>query len=452
MGDVTRRGFLVGCSAAIAGLAGSRFNPAAFGDPALNQEIMIAVFLRGGMDGLHLLPPIDGIDRGHYQAARPTLAIPTSGPGAALSLDGQFGLHPAAAPLFDLYQDGRLALVQGVGMGIVNRSHFDAMQFVELGTPGSLGTTTGWLTRHLGSAANLPSQIVMPSLAVGYLQPQSLAGSLETINLSDPSSFNLSSGPYLWRHAQRTTMRRLYADAASWLHDAGEQALDALDIIELNADDDYMPANGAVYPSGELGDHLQVLAQMIKLDLGLQVATVDLGGWDTHDNQGAGSGGYFADLLGQLAQALAAFYLDLDGAGGSNYTQRLTVVVQSEFGREVQENSDGGTEHGYGNVMMVLGGNTNGGIHGAWPGLDPGQLVDGTDVGVTTDFRRVLSEVLIRRMCNPNLGEIFPGYSDYAPLGIVQGPDLPPNYGNGLFSDGFESGDTSAWSAAEGGS
>ncbi|MEM7350760.1 MAG: DUF1501 domain-containing protein [Acidobacteriota bacterium] len=449
MHDLTRRGFLCGCSAAIAALSGSRLNTVAYGDPGLNEEILLVVFLRGGVDGLSLLPPIDGVDRGYYEAARPTLQIPTTGPEAAIDLNGQFGLHPSMAPLYDLYQDGRIAIVQGTGMrDVVNHSHFDAMQYVELGTPGSKTTTTGWMTRHLQTAANLPSEIVMPSLAVGELQPTSLLRSTETVNLNNPDNFNFDNGPWVWREAQRGVAREIYEASSSWLHDAGVQALDAIDIVSENVTGAYTPANGAVYPDSELGDRLQVLAQMIKLDLGLQVATIDAGGWDTHEDQGEGGSGYLASLLSDLAAGLANFYLDLDGAGGGSYTGRLTVVVQSEFGRELQENADQGTEHGYGNNIVVLSGNAIGGLHGAWPGLAPGQLVEGTDVAVTTDYRRVLSEILIRRMGNPNIYQIFPGYADYQPLGIVEGTDLPPTGGGpaAIFNDGFETGTLEAWS------
>lgn len=442
---INRRGFLVGCSAAIAGYAGSRFNTVAFGDPSENQEILIVVFLRGGMDGLSLVPPIDGADRGHYVNARPNLAIPTSGPGAALPLNAQFGLHPSAAPLLDIYQSNKLSIVQAVGMStVVNKSHFDAMQFVELGTPGEKTMTTGWLTRHLTSATNLPDSIVMPSLAVGDLQPVSLAGHNETVNMSNPESFNVSNGPWRWRTEQKETLRQMFEGDSSWVHGGGVQALNAVDIIEGAATGPYVPSNGAVYPETSFGDHLRVLAQMIKLDMGLQVATVDIGGWDTHESQGAGSSGYLADLIGDLSAGLAAFYTDLDGSGADNYTNRLTLVAQSEFGRELHENNDDGTEHGYGNQMLVLSGNAVGGLHGTWPGLAPGQLVDGTDLAVTTDYRQVLSEILIRRTCNTNLETIFPGYAGYQPLGVVQGVDLPPP---SIFTDGFESGDLSAWSA-----
>ncbi len=444
----TRRGFLTGCSAAIAGLAGSRFNTVAFGDPALNQEILVYVFLRGGLDGLSLVMPIAGADRGHYETARPTLQVPVTGPGAALNLDGQFGLHPSAAALHSLYQNGNLAIIQAAGIkDLVNKSHFDAMQFVELGTPGSKSTTSGWIARHLASAGNLPTNPIMPSLAIGDLQPQSLLGALQSVNLADPAEFDIDNGPWLWRNAQRTALRAMFQGSTSWLHNAGVQALDAVDIVQLNVQGGYTPANGAVYPTGTFGDNMRTLAQMIKLDLGLQVATIDLGGFDTHDQQGVASGEYLATLLAQLSEGLAAFYADLDGAGAANFTQRLTVVVQSEFGRELPENNNQGTEHGYGNSMMVLSGNAVGGVHGAWPGLASGALTDGTDVTVTTDYRQVLSEILIRRMCNPQLGQIFPGLTEFTPLGIVTGANLTPVFGNEIFQDGFESGGLGAWSS-----
>ena len=189
---------------------------------------------------------------------------------------------------------------------------------------------------------------------------------------------------------------------------------------------DYVPANGAVYPSGSFGEHLQVIAQMVKMDTGLHVATVDLGGWDTHEYQGDGSGGYMADLLGELAQGLSALYIDLDGSGAASYTDRLIVVVMSEFGRRMKENASHGTDHGHGSVMLVLGGQVNGGIvYGDWPGLSNDQLYDNADLAVTTDFRRVLREILINRLGNGNLSAVFPGYSGYQPIGIVAGGGVP---------------------------
>jgi uncharacterized protein (DUF1501 family) len=396
--------------------------------------------------------PLSGADRTHYADARPNIRVPLSGTDSALSLDGQFGFHRAAEPLHELYQDGKVAVVNATGLDEASRSHFDSMEFIERGTPGIKTTASGWLARHFLSAFNLPDEIVMPSVSVGSLQATSLLGDRDTINMSDPNSFNIRIGPWQWRDAQRVALRHMYTNDSTWLHSAGLQALDAMDIVELNTAGNYTPANGAVYPSGSFGDGLQVIAQMVKLDLGLRVSTIDLGGWDTHVNQGDQGGGYFSTLVGTLSQGLAALYTDLDGSGANNYTNRLTMVVQSEFGRRLFENADEGTDHGHGNPLIVISGNAVSGVHGAWPGIGPGQLFDNADLAVTTDFRRVLSEILIRRMGNNHLGVIFPGYENYQPLGVVNGPDLTPNYSSsidGLFADRFESGDTSLWSSTE---
>lgn len=428
----SRRGFLVGCSAAIAGMAGARLNQVVFGSPEAepNQEILITVFLRGACDVLSLIPPIGGDDRGFYEAARVDLRIPASGTGAALPLGtSAFGLHPSATGLYDLYQANKLAIVQAVGMNEDTRSHFDAMSYMELGTPGSKSATNGWLTRHLQSAPNLPPNLIMPALAAGGMPPTSFLSSREVLTLNSAGSFNLNTGPWQWRDAQRQALRHLYGGTTS-LHKSGIQSLNAVDVIETY-NSTYTPANGAVYPTTGFGDQLKLLAQMIKLQLGLQVATIDLGGWDTHENQASGSTGYFADLVGQMSQGLSALYTDLDGAGSDNYTQRLTVVVMSEFGRRLRENSDRGTDHGHGSAMLVMGGNVNGGLFGTWPGLSNEQLYDAADLAVTTDYRQVLSEILIRRLGNPNLCTVFPGYTGYTPLGVVQGVDLEPVCGGG---------------------
>lgn len=431
---LTRREFLRGCSAAIAGLAGSRLAHLSFASPenaGASDEILLVVFLRGGWDALNVVPPIAGPDRGHYETARPNLKVPVAGPEAALALDGQFGLHPALAPLYDVYQDGKLAVVHAAGLTSDTRSHFDAMQFMEMGTPGVKSTTTGWLTRHLNSAEGLPDTILLPALSAGASQTASLQGSHETVAMTNPDTFSFI-GHWLYRDQQRSALRRMY-NGNTWLYEAGTQTLDAIDLIETVDLDNYTPANGAVYPDGSFGDNLEMIAQIIKLDVGLRVATVDLGGWDTHEYQGDGSSGYMASLLGQLGQGLAAFHLDLDGTGSSNYTDRLTAVVKSEFGRRLRENASRGTDHGHGCVLLVMGGHTNGGqVYGQWPGLSNEQLYDGADLEVTTDYRRVLSEILIRRLGNPQLGIVFPGYSDYQPMGIVQGADLEPVYGQAV--------------------
>jgi uncharacterized protein (DUF1501 family) len=420
---------MVGCSTAIAAMAGGRISYMAFGSPLdePNQEILVVVFLRGGIDGLSAVFPIAGNDRGYYEENRSNIAIPASGASAALPLSDLFGMHPAGAPLFDLYTAGKLAVVHAAGLTSDTRSHFDAMQYMELGTPDSKAATKGWLTRHLESASNLPAEVILPALSVGNLSPTSLAGSTEAIGMTNPNSFSLNAH---WRYSDwmRQTMRDMYT-GSTWLHAAGVQTLNAIDVIEYGDPGTYTPENGAVYPGGSFGDNLRAVAQMIKMQLGMRVATVDLGGWDTHEYQGDSGAGYFANHFGELASGLAAFYTDLDGASNASYTQRLTVVVMSEFGRTFKQNASRGTDHGHGNVMFVLGGQVNGGaVHGQWPGLAAEQLYDRRDLHITTDYRRVLSEILLRRQGNPNLGHIFPGYTDHQALGVVAGADLTPNY------------------------
>ncbi len=422
---MTRREFLVGCSTAIAAMAGAKLNLTVFGSPLdePNQKILVNVFLRGGCDALNIVLPIAGEDRGYYEAARPQLKIGTSGEGAAIPLNSQFGIHPAAASLQGLFQDNKLAIVQAVGLHEDTRSHFDAMEYMESGTPGYKGTNNGWLTRHLLSAGEQPGNPIIPVMALGNQHPTSLLGNPDTLVTSRLDDFNLSAGHYQWRSAQRFALRKLYEGSTS-IRTAGFEALNVVDVIELQDFNTYVPANGAVYPSGSFGDQLKSIAQMIKKQLGLQIATIDLGGWDTHNSQASGSVGYFTTLLQQLADSLSAFYTDLD----TQYTNRVTVAVMSEFGRRLRQNADYGTDHGHGGIMLLLGGEVNGGLYGHWPGLRNDQLYDGADLAVTTDYRRVLSEILIRRYGNPNLGIIFPGYKDYSPLGVVQGTDITPIY------------------------
>ncbi len=425
----TRRGFMVGCSSAIAALAGSRFSYASFADPdGENRNILLYIFLRGGMDGLSLVPPIDGPDRGFYEQARPELKVATGGEEAALDLNGEFGLHRAAASLLPIFQEGKLAFVLASGLDFGTRSHFDAMQYIELGTPGKKTAARGWLARHLESSEELPDQILAPSIAMGSLVPRSLLGSIETMVLDGTHGFDLDAGDWRWQDARRVALRGLYESGNSRIHRSGVQALNAVDIIESYVREDYTPAEGVEYPRGSFGDQLEALAQIIKLEVGLRVATIDLGGWDTHAFQNNRVNGYFGRLVSELADGLSALYRDLEGSQSETHAQRLTVVVQSEFGRRLRENDNEGTDHGHGNVMMVLGGEVAGGIYGQWPGLHHDQLFDHADLAVTTDYRQVLSEIMIRRLGNPRLGRVFPGYQDYAPLGIVTGPDLTPDY------------------------
>jgi uncharacterized protein (DUF1501 family) len=424
--DLSRRTFLKGCSAAIAAMAGARLTGFGFLNPALagasvpSNELLVTVFLRGGIDGLNLVAPYN---EGAYYANRPTIAVPP--PGAATNpaydLDGQFGLHPAAGGMHELYQANKLAFVHAAGLTSDTRSHFDAMEFMERGTPGNKTTATGWMTRHLQSANH---QAPMPALGVGSITPTVFLGSTDAVSMASVDDFGVA-GDWQWTGQLRRALRTMYR-GDTWLHQAGERTLNAIDVVEYANPGAYVPANGAVY-DGSFGDSLKLVAQIAKLDLGLHVASLDLGGWDTHEGQGEQGEGYFAARVEELSQGLMAFYTDM-----LDHASRLTVVVVSEFGRRLRENDNAGTDHGHGNVMVVLGGNVNGGhvYASPWPGLAPGALDDGQDLAITTDYRRVLSEILIRRLGNPRLGAVFPGYQGYAPLGVVNGVDLPPVYGD----------------------
>jgi uncharacterized protein (DUF1501 family) len=416
----TRRSFLAGCAVAAASTGLPRVARA---DAVSDPDILVVVFLRGGMDGLNLLCPTSGDDRTRYENHRPTLAVPRTGEGAALDLGNGFGLHPAAQPLLDLFERGQVAVVHACGMDDPTRSHFEAQDFMELGTPGAKTTSTGWLHRHLASAANLPEEILVPALSAGFLQPMSLLGTTEALTLEGAEDFTFSTGPWLWREPQRLAMRRMHERHADTVGAAGLTTMNAVDVVSAYVSPDYEPAGSMAYPEDEIGRRFKLIAQMLTADVGTRVVTLDIGDWDTHENQGAGSGGQFAGLVGSLTTALAAFQDDMEAVG---LADRITVVTMTEFGRRLDENADAGTDHGHAAPMILVGRNVRGGLHGQWPGLAPSQLFEGLDVEVTTDYRRVLSEVLIRRLGNPDLAAVFPGYTGYEPLGVVQGTDLSP--------------------------
>lgn len=400
-----RRQFLQGCSAAIAAMAGAKLTNIAFAKQDHPSDTLVVVFLRGGWDALNVVAPIEGDDRGFYEKARPDIRIQN-----LLRLNDQFGMHPAMSPLYDLYQAGRVGVVHAVGLNVDTRSHFDAQEYIELGTPGSKNTASGWITRHL-QASGISS--ILPVLSTSGM-PTSLLNFVPTVSLSTPEEFSLWDNGL--RDSHINALRQMYA-GESLLHRAGARTLDALDIVSPLSGG-YEPSNGAYYNDDEFGIQLKTVAQMIKLDAGLRVATVDFGGWDTHEYQNSGDGGYMADLLNSLASGLANFYLDLD----SGYTDKLSVVVVSEFGRRLVQNESYGTDHGHGSVMLTLGGSVNGGqVFGDFPGLHNDQLYDRADLAITTDYRQVLGELLSKRGNNADIESVFPGFSgSYNPLGIFR--------------------------------
>jgi uncharacterized protein (DUF1501 family) len=405
MPSITRRNFLQGCSSAIAALAGARLTNLSFTQQDSSNDTLVVVFLRGGWDALNVIPPIDGDDRGFYENARPDIKI-----SDLLPLNDQFGMHPALAPLHELYQQGRMGIVHAVGLNYDTRSHFDAMEYIELGTPGSKSSTSGWITRHLQSGG---VSSILPALSTSGA-PSSLLNFTPTVSLNDPSEFSQWDNGLV--ASQQKALRQMYR-GDSLLHRAGRRTLDSLGIVGPLVEQEYQPSNGASYNDDELSVQLQTVARMIKLETGLRVATVDYGGWDTHEYETDGNGGYIAELLANLASGLSNFYLDLD----SGYTDRLSVVVISEFGRRLVQNEAYGTDHGHGSVMFALGGGVNGGqVYGAWPGLHNDQLYDHADLAITTDYRQVLSEMLTKRLGNTNISSVFPGFVPTGELGLFR--------------------------------
>lgn len=410
MPKLSRRNFLQGCSYAIAALAGARLSNLAYAAPDDPADTLVVVFLRGGWDALNVVPPLMGDDRGWYEKARPGVKIPER---RLINLNDQFGLHPALAPLHELYQDGKMGIVHAVGLDYDTRSHFDAMEFIELGTPGSKATTSGWITHHLQTAPGGSSGL-LPAVAAPS-QPTSLLGMTATVSMSNPSDLSQWDNGLLGE--QQAALRKLYR-GDSLLHQSGLRTLDALAAVAPLNEQEYRPQNGASYREDELGTQLKTVAQLIKMEAGMRVATVDFGGWDTHEYQNDAEGGYMGGLLESLGENLANFYRDLD----SGYTEKLSVVVLSEFGRRLTQNDSNGTDHGHGSVLFALGGGVKGGqVHGNWPGLANEQLYDRADLAVTTDYRRVLGELLLNRLKNPNLEAVLPGYAaSFSPLGLFK--------------------------------
>ena len=372
-----------------------------------NSPVLVIVFLRGGCDGLTLVSPTSDSD---YIAARPSsLRVQRSGDEAGLSLkntgiDIDFRFQAQLKPLHDLYADGQLAIIHAAGLTHATRSHFEAEDYMERGTPGVKSTRTGWLARFMETTK--PGGI-LPALAVGDAAPDSLLGAHDTIVAQDLNDIRLASGHgvrpiFLRRIGEGLGNNVLFKQPIARLLSTGA-ALEA----KAEMDDDgnlkrYTPSDKANYPENGLAARLRTVAQAIKLDLGLTVSTVDFGGWDTHVSQN----GQIEELCDELSTAIAAFWRDL----GPNQ-ENVTLVVMSEFGRRLKSNESGGTDHGHGNAMFVLGHGIKGGqMHGRWPGLANELLDTGADLAITTDYRDVLGEILSRRKGVSDLGAIFPNH------------------------------------------
>jgi uncharacterized protein (DUF1501 family) len=407
----SRRRFVQGALLG-AGLGPLVLRRMAWAAPAERGKVLVCIFQRGAVDGLSMVVPYA---EAAYYRERSSIAIARPGkPGGAVDLDGRFGLHPRLAPLKPLFAAGELAIVHAVGSTDPSRSHFEAQDYMENGTPGVATTSDGWLDR---CALHARIRRVTPFRAVALTQelPLSLRGQARALALGDLRRYGL-----LGRGKVRAKLREgfaaLYArsGASDPVLRAGSEALGAMHAIDGLDPDSYQPAHGAKYPNGRLGRQLMQAAELIKSDLGVRIAFADVGGWDTHAGQG-GSEGRLARVLAELGQALAAFRRDL----GSRM-QDVVVLTMSEFGRTVAENGSGGTDHGHGNAFFVLGGPVRGKkVYGRWPGLAPADRYQGRDLAVTTDFRDVFAEVAMRHLGISNAEQILPGYAPKRFLGLL---------------------------------
>jgi uncharacterized protein (DUF1501 family) len=394
----TRRGLLVGAgamaAAAVTEVATPRMAFAA--SPAQRGDLLVVVSLRGGADGLSLVPPIGDPA---YVSARPDIAVHAS---QALRLDRTFGLHPGLASLMPLWHQRQLAVVHAVGDSDGTRSHFEATDAMERGVNVSNRTSTGWVDRYL-TARGLRSG-EFPALAIGSQTPAALRGPAPDFTVTDVERLRVQV-PDSRRAATETALAQMYAGVAGPYADAARGTLSALRKLAPLRGAPYVPRQGATYPADGLGYALRQVAQVARADVGLEVACVDAGGWDMHEGMGTAGAGYAHDLIQRLGQALSAFARDL-----GPLLATTTLVTMSEFGRRVAQNGSGGVDHGHGSSMIVLGGGIRGGrVYGRWPGLGAKQLDDG-DLRATTDYRDVLGELVHRRLGGRGLGTVFPDH------------------------------------------
>jgi uncharacterized protein (DUF1501 family) len=401
-GSTTRRGFLKDGALALVGTAAipaflRRSVMAEATSAAASKKKLVVLFQRGAVDGLNMVVPYQ---EQNYYAMRPTIAIPQK---EVVDLDGFFGLHPAMASLKPLYAQGHLAVVHAAGSPDMSRSHFDAQDYMESGTPGVKSTPDGWLNRALLNQK--PSAVPSPfrAVALGSQVPRTLQGTVPAIAMSNIRNFSIDGGGS--KDSSINVFEQMYdTNSNSILHGTGQETFAAMRMFRAADPAKYRAAPGVLYPLTEFGRGLAQIAQLLKADLGVEAAFSDIGGWDTHQNQG-GTQGQLANRLHDFSDSIAAFWEDMGDDAGS-----ITLVTMSEFGRTARQNGTGGTDHGHANAMFVLGGQVRGGkVYGSWPGLQPEHLNESRDLAVTTDFRQILGEAVSSTLGVRSLDRVFPG-------------------------------------------
>jgi uncharacterized protein (DUF1501 family) len=399
---VTRRGFMKGGALALIGTSAipaflSRSVLAEVTTAQANKKRLVVLFQRGAVDGLNVVVPYQ---EKNYYSMRPSIAIKQN---EVIDLNGFFGLHPQMASFKPLYDQGHLAIVHAAGSPDPSRSHFDAQDYMESGTPGVKVTQDGWLNRALLAEPTAGDQSAFRAVALGTQVPRTLQGKLPAIALSNLQDFSVGGkGPQT--SPISNAFQAMYDESSdSVLHGTGQETFEAVKMLKSADPSKYQPAAGVTYPNGSFGNSLKQIAQLMKANLGVEAAFSDIGGWDTHQNQGASSG-QLAGRLKEFSEGIAAFWKDM-----GDDAQNITLVTMSEFGRTARQNGTGGTDHGHANVMFVLGGQVKGGkVYGKWPGLSDGQLNEGRDLAVTTDFRRVLGEAAYKTLGAKNMDQVFP--------------------------------------------
>lgn len=363
---------------------------------------LVVIFQRGAADGLNIVVPHH--ESAYYQM-RPTIAIQQN---QVIDLDGFFGLHPAMQPLKPLWDQRHLAIVHACGSPDPTRSHFDAQDYMESGTPGVKSTTDGWLNRALQSedACCSRKHSAFRAVALGTQVPRTLEGRIPAVAVNNVRDFSVG-GPNPAAVPVAAGFEAMYADSVNAvLHDTGSETFEAVKMLQASDPAKYTPAPGANYPNGPFGNSLRQIAQLLKANLGVEAAFTDIGGWDTHQNQG-NVNGQMANRLRDFSEGISAFWTDM-----GDEAENVILVTMSEFGRTVHQNGTGGTDHGHANVMFILGGNVQGGrVYGKWPGMRQDQLYEGRDLAITTDFRQVLGEAAYKTVGARNLDLVFPGAS-----------------------------------------